>query len=229
MKSILLLLSLAFTVSAQESKRTCRILFPGGPQQQPGKYYLYDGLSCQEVSLPRLSFSPVYKLSSGDIRLWLLDSPVSKPEEIPTSSPVVTVGAANTDIYLIIIPDPGNSRLPLEMKPVNANFNQIALGEMLWINLTQKQLAGKIGKSSLSLPANSSAVVKKPATDAGDYAVEVYFRVPDDERTHPLLESQWYHDPRARNMVFVFDDGKRRAPKVMSFSDFRMPEKKEDE
>lgn len=53
--------------------------------------------------------------------------------------------------------------------------------------------------------------------------------VPNDDRTHPLIESQWRHDPRSRSVVFVFDEGRRRAPRVMSFSDFRVAEEKEDE
>jgi hypothetical protein len=48
--------------------------------------------------------------------------------------------------------------------------------------------------------------------------VEIYFRVPNDERTHPLIESQWRHDPRSRSIVFVYDEGKRRVPKISSFS-----------
>ena len=229
MRIILLLLSLASILAAAEGKRTCRILFPGGPEQAAGKYYLFDGKNSQEVTLPRLSLSPVYKLRPGDVRIHLLSSPVTKPEELPPGAPEVTVPADVKDIYLLVSNDPGNSVLPLRMSVVNANYDKISLGDMLWFNVTRKHLAGKIGNSSLKLPANSSAVVRKPATSPGDYPVEIYFRVPGDERNHPLIESQWYHDPRSRCIVFVFDDGRRRAPRVMSFSDFRLLEKKEDD
>jgi hypothetical protein len=140
MRIITLLLFLTALLTAQEGEHTCRTLFLNGPQQAPGKYYLFDGRSSQEVALPRLSFSPVYKLAP-----------------------------------------------------------------------------------------NSSALVNEPAGKLENYPVEVNFRVPGDERTHPLIESQWRHDPRSRSIVFVFDEGKRRAPKIRSFSDFSMPEKKEEE
>jgi hypothetical protein len=229
MKTIILFLSLLSLLAAEESARSCRILFPGGPEQPAGKYYLFDGMSSQEVNLPRLSLSPVYKLRPDDIQVWLLKSPVSKPEDIPPGSPSVMFGAAMKDIYLIITTDPANSVLPLRMQALNANYDKIRLGEMLWINLTQKHLAGKIGKSSLKLAPNSSMMVSEPASSPEDYPVEIYFRVPDDERTHPLIESQWRHDPRSRSIVFVYNDGRRRAPKVMSFSDFRTQEKKKEE
>lgn len=229
MKTILLLLSLASMLTAAEGKRTCRILFPNGPEQPAGKYYLFDGKTSQEVTLPRLSLSIVYNLRPDNIRIHLLSSPVAKPEDVPPGSPEVTVLADVTDIYLLVSNDPDNKVLPLRMRVVNANYDKIRLGDMLWFNLTQKNLAGSIGKSTLQLPANSSAVIKEPAPSPGDYPVEIYFRVPGDERIHPLIESQWYHDPRSRCIVFVFDEGRRRAPRVMSFSDFRLFEKKEDE
>jgi hypothetical protein len=229
MRTILLLLSLAPMLAAAEGVRTCRILFPGGPEQHADKYYLYDGESSQEIALPRLSFSPVYKLRPGDIKIRLLTSPVSKPEELPPGAPEVTLTADARDIYLLVSNDPDNAALPLQMRVVNANHDKIRLGEMLWFNLTQKHIAGKVGKSSLHLAPNASALVGEPASSPGDYPVEIYFRVPDDDRTHPLIESQWHHDPRSRCVVFVFDEGKRRAPRVMSFSDFRLPREKEEE
>lgn len=229
MRIITLLLFLASILSAQEGGHSCRTLFLNGPQQAAGKYYLFDGQSSQEVTLPRLSFSPTYQLRPGDIKVWLLTSPVGKPEEIPPGSPEVMVPAATRDLYLLIINDPSNSVLPLRMRIVNANYDKIRLREMLWINLTPKQLAGKIGKSSLNLAPNNSALVKEPAGKLENYPVEIYFRVPNDDRTHPLIESSWRHDPRSRCVVFVFDEGKRRAPRIMSFSDFRLPEKKAEE
>ena len=223
MKTIFFLLLFALSAAAQV-QRTCRILYPGGPQQHAGKYYLFDGKNSQEVSLPRLSFSPVYKLSSGNIKLRMLAAPIASPEEVPAAAPELILLEDVTDIYLIISNDPSNKVLPLKMNLVNANHNKIGLGDMLWFNLTSKHIKGEVGRSHLSLAANDSALIKSPASAAGDYPVEIDFRVKGDERIHPLIESQWYHDPRSRYLVFVFDDGNRRAPRVMSFSDFRVPE-----
>lgn len=229
MKILLLILSLASLVPAQEKGRTCRLLFPGGPSQPAGTYYLFDGEKSQQVTLPRLSFSPVYQLLPGQIKLRLLTSPVSKPEEIPPGSPEVTVEAATNDLYLVVTSDPTNIVLPLRMQAVNANHDRIRLGEMLWINLTPKHLAGKLGGSTLNLAGNASVLVKEPAVKPGDYPVEIYFRIPADDRPHPLIESQWYHDPRSRSLVFVYDEGRRRAPRIMAFSDFRVREEKKEE
>ena len=229
MRIVLLLLSFAAILTAKEKARTCRILFPNAPQQTAETYYLFDGQKSQQVTLPRLSFSPVYQLLPGDIKIRLLTTPVNKPEQIPSGFPEATVDAATKDIYLVVTTDPTNTALPLRLQVVNANHDRIRLGEMLWINLTPKHLAGKVGRSSLTLAPNAFAMVKEPATSAGDYPLEIYFRVPGDDRTHPLIESQWHHDPRSRFVVFVYDEGRRRAPRIMSFSDFRIPERNENE
>jgi hypothetical protein len=223
---LFLFLFLSPFLNAQERKHTCRTLFLNGPQQAADTYYLFDGKQSLEVEFPRLSLSPVYEFRPGDLKLWLLTSPAGKPDDIPEGTPSVAVPAGVLDFYLLISHDPANKLLPLRMQLVNANQDHIGRGEMLWINLTPKHLAGKIGRSTLNLPPMKSALVKEPALKAGDYPVEIYFRVPDDERTHPLIESRWSHDPRSRSIVFVFDEGKRRAPRIRSFSDFRMAEKK---
>lgn len=229
MRFTLLVLFLTTFLNAQERQPTCRTVFLNGPEQAESDYYLFDGVTSQKIELPRLNLSPVYKVRPGNIKIWLLTAPVGKIEEIPEGAPSATVAVDVSDFYLLIIRDPSNKTLPLRMQIVNANYDKIRLGEMLWFNLTPKHLVGKIGSASLQLPPNQMAITKEPARENVSYPVEIYFRVPNDDRTHPLIESQWRHDPRSRNIVFVFDEGKRRAPKIRSFSDFRMPEKKEEE
>jgi hypothetical protein len=228
MRITLLVLFLAPFLHAQERERTCRTLFLNGSEQYAGDYYLFDGLRSQKIELPRLNLSPVYKVRPGNTKIWLLAAPVGKVEEIPEGTPSGVVPVEFSDFYLLIIRDPSNKTLPLRMQAVNANYERIRLGEMLWFNLTPKHLAGKIGNTSLRLQPTASAIIKEPARENVSYPVEIYFRVPNDERNHPLIESQWQHDPRSRSIVFVYDEGKRRAPRISSFSDFRIPEKKEE-
>ena len=97
---------------------------------------------------------------------------------------------------------------------------------MLWFNLTDKAVAGKIGGHRITLKPGSREVVKEPRSGKGDYPVEVYFLIKGDDYIHPLCETQWRHDPRSRALVFVMPDKSRRAPRIFSFSDYRQePEK----
>lgn len=230
MKIIILFLSLATVLTAQESAHTARILFLNGSQAAAdGTYYLFDGQETQEVELPRFSLSPVYDLRPGDLKLWLLKKPVADAENLPEGAPFVLVPAGVTDFYLICTTDPENKVIPVRMRLVNANPDKIGRGEMLWFNLTAKALAGKVGSRDLRLGPQTTLLVKEPATGNENYPIELYFKVEGDDRTHPLIEGQWRHDPRTRSIVFVYDEGKRRAPRIMSFSDFREPKKKEGE
>lgn len=229
MRFALFLLSLATAMAAEESVLTARILFLNGPQAAAGPFYLFDGLESQEVELPRFNLSPVYELRPGELRLWLLSKPVADAKGVPEGAPSVLVPTGVTDAYLICTVDPANKVIPIQMRLVDADSEKIGRGEMLWFNLTAKAIAGKVGSRDLLLGAKSTALVKEPATVAGDYPIELYFRVEGDERTHPLIEGQWRHDPRTRSLVFVYDEGKRRAPRVMSFYDFRMDPKHQGE
>lgn len=227
MKILTLLLSLATLLGAQEAPHTARILYLNGPQADSGPYYLFDGAETHAVKLPRFSLSPVYDLRPGDLKLWLLSKPVADVESVPEGTPSVLVPAGVRDFYLICAIDPTNKVVPIQMRLVNANTEKIGRGEMLWFNLTKKALAGTVGSQTLRLGPGATSLVQEPATGNKDYPIELYFRVEGDDRTHPLIESQWSHDPRTRSIVFVFDEGKRRAPRVMAFSDFRMPKEKE--
>jgi len=229
MKTVLLFLCLAALSSAQEAAHSARILFLNGPQAAAGPYYLFDGKEAQEVELPRMSFSPVYDLRPGNLKLWLLTKPPVDAKSVPEGAPFVLVPAGVTDFYLICGVDPSNQVLPIQMRLVNANSDKIGRGEMLWFNLTAKSVAGKVGSQDLRLGPETTFLVKEPATGDNSYPIELYFRVKGDDRTHPLIESQWSHDSRTRSVVFVFDEGKRRAPRVMAFSDFRMPKEKKEQ
>jgi hypothetical protein len=227
MKILILVLSLATIIGAQEAPHTARILYLNGPQSDTGPYFLFDGAETHEVNLPRLSLSPVYDLRPGDLKLWLLRKPVADVESLPEGAPTVLVPAGVRDFYLICTTDNANKVVPIQMRLVNANTEKIGRGEMLWFNLTKKPLAGTVGSRTLRLEPGATSLVQEPVTGNKEYPIELYFRVEGDDRTHPLIESQWSHDPRTRSIVFVFDEGKRRAPRVMAFSDFRMPKEKE--
>ena len=99
MRIITLLLFLTALLTAQEGEHTCRTLFLNGPQQAPGKYYLFDGRSSQEVALPRLSFSPVYKLAPNSSAL--VNEPAGKLEKYPLEGNFRVPGDERTDPALV--------------------------------------------------------------------------------------------------------------------------------
>lgn len=100
---------------------------------------------------------------------------------------------------------------------------------MFWFNLTDKRVGGRVGTEKLDLKPLSRELVGEPRQGIGDYPVELYFLIEGDSHFHPLCETQWRHDPRSRSPVFIANNGNRRAPRIHSVADYRIPEEKKAE
>ncbi|NNC87466.1 MAG: hypothetical protein HKN82_03275, partial [Akkermansiaceae bacterium] len=99
MKLAILLLFPCLAFAQQAPKHSCRLLFLDGPDAAPDTLHLFDGVESQEVELPRLNLSQVYKLRPGALTLHLLAGPPGDPEKIPAGAPSVAVPATVTDFY----------------------------------------------------------------------------------------------------------------------------------
>lgn len=211
------------------STRTCRLVFLDGPSNGTLEtLHMFDGSNFQQVELPRLNLSPVYKLPGGNLNLQFFPSQPADPKNLPTGAPSVKLPESLTDIYLIVTNDSTNKVAPVRILAINADNTQLGLGEMLFFNLTAKRVGGIIGSQKLDIKPGSRELIREPRSGAGDYPVDLYFLIDGDDFIHPLCETQWRHDPRSRNLVFVINDGPRKSPRIRSFSDFRPAEKEND-
>lgn len=219
---LLTLLTLLSLTHAQEtSQRTCRIVFLDRPTGAPTSLHLYDGTSSQEVELPSMNLSPVYKIASGNIQLRLLATKVEDPNTVSPDAPSITIPESYTDFFLLVSSDPDNRIAPVSIKGLSPTSEAFKLGQMLWINLTDKTIKGKIGDQSISLNAESSAVVEAPRNDSGDYPVLLNYLIEGKDDVYAICETQWQHNPASRAIVIVSADKGRKAPRVNSYSDFR--------
>jgi hypothetical protein len=208
------------------SPRTCRILFLEAPASAPQKLFLFDGVSSQEVDLPRMNFSQVYDIAAGNTRLLLLPAPVTKPEEIPAGAPEVTIPESIGDCYLIVSSNPANKIAPVSIQVVNASANQFKNGQMFWFNLTQNNIGGQIGSQALRLAPSSRKIIDAPALSATSYVAKIGYVISGETNIQPICETQWQHNPDSRMVVFVFNQNHNATPRVMGFSDFRIEDKK---
>jgi hypothetical protein len=226
----LLLLSLA-AQAADQTSRTCRVLFLDGSDNGPEKLHLFDGKSSQEVELTRMGFSPAYDIIPGDLTLSLLPKPPTPPTTggdppvIPLDSPKATLPAAISDFYLIVSNDLSNKLVPVKIQIVNASANTFKPGQMLWFNLTENTIGGVVGSQKLLVKPNSRIILDPPANKQEDYHANIQFIPPGKERVEPLCETSWSHDPRNRSVYFVVNSGGI-LPRILGFPDFRQPEKK---
>ncbi|MEY3896361.1 MAG: hypothetical protein RLZZ214_1881 [Verrucomicrobiota bacterium] len=133
MRSILILLCLIPTLVTAQTKgaRTCRILFLGAPAGSPEKLHLFDGTASQEVELPQMNLSPIYKLPAGAITLALLPASASKPQEVSLDAPKASVAETLTDIYLLVTSDSSNKIAPVKFQVIDVNSIKFRKGQML--------------------------------------------------------------------------------------------------
>jgi hypothetical protein len=225
MRVYLLLIAALLGVPAapaqEKAVRTCRILFLGGPADAPEKAHLFDGTAAREVELPRMNFSPTYRLAGGDRVLRLLAKAPAKAEEVPPGAPQVKVPEAVRDCYLLVTSDPANRVLPLALQVIDAGSAKFRTGQMMWFNLTANRVGGKVGSRNLAMAPHSRAILDPPAAGNTDYPVNLAFRMPGNERLYPLCETKWLHDPRARAVYFIVGEPGVRTPRVLGFPDFR--------
>lgn len=210
------------TAADADGQRTCRILFLGAANDANKELILFDGLTSRKVQLPDMNLSPVYDLPAGPLKLRLLQNAPSSPEEIPAAAPSSLVGENVTHFYLIASPDATNTYLPVSMQVINAEFGKFAKGEMLWLNLTDKRIAGTLGSQKLDLQPKSHAISKAPADRAGSYPVALHYQIPADKKVWPICETSWSHNPAGRIVMFAISEKGSKIPRIVGFPDFRV-------
>lgn len=203
------------------AERTCRVLYLGSAKDAPESLHLFDGKGSREIELPRMNLSSVYELPPGDITLRLLEIVPEKPEEIPAGSPKVFLPGGILDFYLFISDNPENPVLPYSMRIIDANPDKLRNGQLLWFNLTENRIAGKVGTRKILLEPASNEIIDPPAKGAEDYPVDIYYQMPGQKDIWPLCETKWLHNPSARIIMFVLPEAGSRIPRIMSFTDFR--------
>jgi hypothetical protein len=225
LRIVLLLFACGSAIAQPKAKdRTCRILFLEGPDSAPNKLQLFDGTRSREVELPRLNFSPVYQLPAGNLTLSLLPDPPADPAKLPAGAPRANVAETVVDFYLLLTSDPSNPVAPVKIQVINAGTDRLRAGQMMWFNLTDHQIGGRIGKERLAMQPRSTVTLDPPANGAEDYPVDLAYRLPGKDIAYPICETKWRHDPKSRSLAFVFAKPGTRTPRVLVFPDFRQSE-----
>lgn len=204
-----------------QAERSCRILFLDRPVDAPKTLHLFNGVTSQEVELPSMNLSPIYKLPAGQLKLRLLPAPADDPNTVSPDAPSVDIPEAYTDFYLVVASAPDNKIAPVSMSVFNATADYISPGQMLWINLSEKTIKGTLGDVKITLQPDASEVIGEPRKDKGDYPVTLQFLMKGNDSARPLCETKWQYDPRIRTLVFIVSQKGRTAPRVFSVTDYR--------
>ncbi len=224
--AVLMVSTLAVPVASGQpagGTRTVRILFLNAPPGAPHTAHLHDGSTCREVELPRMNLSAVYELPGGPLQVRLLATPVADPKQIPVGTPAAAIPESIGDAYLLCFSDPANPVMPVRIDVVDAGKEKFSDGMMLWFNLTPHAIGGMLGKEKVRLKPQERALVKAPIDEQDSYPVIILHMIKGDDQIYPICETRWVHDPRSRQLVFVFAEPGRRLPRVVGVPDYRTP------
>lgn len=223
MRILLLLSFLAVSTlsGAEKGARTFRVLYLDAPRDAPRITYLFDGKASQEIELPRMNLSPVYELSASVQTIVLSQTPYTSIEEVNPKAPQAKIPEGVADFYLLIGTDKDNPVAPLVPKIVPLEKSSFKTGGMLWFNLTDNVVGGKVGSQRLMMKPLSQQVVKAPSSRNEGYIVDLAFQQPGDEELYPLCETKWIHDPKSRMVVFVTGTEHSSTLRVRGVTDFR--------
>lgn len=222
-----LLTFLFFNNAHGATDRTCRIVFLERPANAPKSLHLFDGSTSQEVELPSMNLSPIYKLAPGAIQLKLLVAKADDPKAVSPDTPTVDIPADYTDFFLLVSSDPENKIAPVKLQAIKLDSENFKLGQTLWINHSDKIIEAKLGAQILSLKPESSQIVDTPFSDksvptSGYYSASFTYQVEGETTFAPITEQQWWHDAKSRHLGFIQSSGAK-LPKIYFFRDFRSP------
>jgi len=203
--------------------RTIRLLFHNAPGNAPRAVHLHDGKTSQEVQLPRMNLSPIYRIPGGALKLRMLAAPVGDPESIPQEAPAIFIPETIGDAYLLCFFDPDIPVVPVRVRVVDAGEEKFRNGQMLWINLTPHAVGGTLGDKKLTLNPNGRQIVDAPGDGEESYPVVISYMMDGDNRVYPICQTRWIQDMRSRHLVFVFTEPDRRLPRIRGVPDFRPP------
>ncbi len=207
----------------QAKPRTCRIVFPERPKDAPKVAYLFDGAKSQSVTLPSMNFSEVIELPSGELTIAMTLTDISDPELLSPNAPLLKIPEQVKDFYIIMIPDPKNTDIPVKMNLVTTGGNKFNPGDTLWYNFTEHRVAAKLGNAKMSVDPKGSTISKDPLPASGYYVARLVYLAEGKGEYAPITEQSWWHDAKSRHLGFIVNTGGK-LPRIYFFRDFRLPE-----
>lgn len=208
-------------------QRTCRIVYPERPNDAPKTAFLFDGVKSFAVTLPSMNLSEVIPLPPGPLTLVMTSEEIRDPKMIPAGAPKVSISENVNDCYLIMMPDPKNTYLPLKINLVDAGDQKLKAGETLWFNFTNHRIVAKLGTTELDVQPASRTISKAPLTASGYYIARFGYKADGTAPLAPITEQSWWHDANHKHLGFMVNTGGK-LPRIYYFRDFRISEEEKD-
>lgn len=224
----LIFLYLTFLIASLAAQdlpdKSCRLVVIDGPRKIFKDYFIFDGVSSQPIKMSRMNLSPTYRLDGKCRKIWVLNKPIDDPKLLPEGMPFVDIPNGTQDALIFAMTDQVAEYIPLKLFALNIGFKKFLNGDMLWINLSKHSVKGTLGKSTLNVSRLRAAIVKMQIGRDLNFVMDLKYLAPNATKYYPLYKGKVMHNPRARRIMFIYDDSKRPTPRWKGYADYRTPE-----
>lgn len=199
-----LLFSVALS-SVALADRTAQMLYFKAPKGAPESVAIYQtGKDPVEVELKRNNFSESFELGSGELVLGFLPSILPEDAEFPKNAPTAKVPEGWEKVLILAFHDPKNPVMPVRFKVINASSGNLGNGDRMFINFTNSDVFGLVGRKKLVLKANATAIVKNAAAPGEDYQVQIDRIDPVRKKRLTFIRQVWRQSATRRSLIFIY-------------------------
>jgi hypothetical protein len=213
-----------FTTPLEASKKVRAIFIEQGNIKHSNVLLFVNG-SAIKIELPQWNFSAEVDLPDGELDVAVISTLPAEGKPIPVNSPKIKIPESWSRCLLVFIPDPANKEFPAKVIPVNADSANFPKGNTMIYNLTSATIVGKFGSESVKVLPRKSASYKSPIPDFGNYIADISCYLPGNKESIPICRSNWFHNPKARQILFVTPSSNSKVPRVWGVRDHDIVEK----
>lgn len=172
------------------------------------------------VELPRRDFSPEYPIEPGASILFAKPGTEGAP---PVTLLKVTIPQSMSKVLLVFLPASKPSGKPFNVLVLDDSLVALKAGELRLINISHSTVLGYLGEHKLLIKPHEVRTVKAPRRlKDGQYYVNLASI--KDGKNRPLCRTYWPEDPEIRQLIFIFDDLRRKSVRLMGIDDPVVPE-----
>ncbi|MGJ8671830.1 hypothetical protein [Rubritalea sp.] len=204
MKSLLVVVTIVL-ISNAFAARTAQMLYFRAPKGAPETAFVYQkGKAAEKIELKRNNFSSSFKLASGDLVLRFLPREVAADEEFPKNAPSVRIPRGWGKVLLLAFPDPENTVFPIRFKVINADAGTFGEGDQMFINFTDSDVLGYVGKIKLTLRARSTEIVKNAAAPGEEFQARLDRIDLNTKKRITFIRQVWRQSAKRRSLMFIY-------------------------
>jgi hypothetical protein len=217
-----LLANLGFAQQEKEQVTLQFVTFPKWTTREPIQMVIGEGETL-EFTAPSNSFSKEYQVPKMDN--WVFGKMKADEKGKQVFETFGQGKSLDSKKQLILLIRVGKeAKDGLKVVALDAQLNQFGGGEFFYYNASTFDIAGAMGKSKFLLKPGEYKIIKPKSEDIdvkeGYSFVQTVHLYRKEDQSDPFFNSTWHVNPKARSMVFFYQDNVAKRLKMHTLQDF---------